>query len=253
MPSESGAMASTPESFELLGCPCLAFPSQEDAEAHLEALVASGESHYSVAINAEKILAFRDDAEFQRLVRASHLASPDGSGAILALRWLHGASSIKLDLPRTALGLAHRRQWPVFLLGARDEVNSEATKRVEQLYPGISVVGRQDGYFKDDECVIRAIEASGAKVALVAMGSPKQERFASNAAEATKGVLFVGAGGALDILAGRISRAPKFMVDNHLEWFYRLIREPRRIRRQARLPRFALSLLMEWIRSGRVQ
>jgi len=229
----------------VMGCPCLPFGSVQDARAYMEELLADGASHFSVAINAEKILKYREDGAFRAVVEDSRLTTPDGSGAVLALRWLHGASAVKLDLPRTALEVANERQLPVFVLGARPDVNEAACRTIAERYPRIRLVGRQDGYFTDEDQVIRTIAERAPRIVLLAMGSPKQENFAHRAAARTRGILFVGAGGALDILAGRISRAPAFMVENHLEWLYRLVKEPRRIRRQARLPGFFLSLLAE--------
>lgn len=232
----------------VMGCPCLAFGNVQESWAYIEELLADGASHFSVAINAEKILKFREDPAFRALVQGSQFTIPDGSGAILALRWLHGVSSIKLDLPRAVLEVANRRQLSLFALGAREEANEAAYRKIAETYPRIRLVGRQNGYFTDEDQVIRTIAERSPRIVLVALGSPRQEEFAHRAAQKTQGALFICAGGALDVLAGRVRRAPQFMIDNHLEWLYRLAREPARIRRQRRLPSFFLALIAEKLR-----
>jgi N-acetylglucosaminyldiphosphoundecaprenol N-acetyl-beta-D-mannosaminyltransferase len=83
---------------------------------------------------------------------------------------------------------------------------------------------------------------------MVALGSPKQEKFAAKINKILPNILFIGCGGALDILAGKITRAPKLFQDNHIEWLYRLILEPKRIKRQKILPVYLFKLIIETIK-----
>ena len=95
-----------------------------------------------------------------------------------------------------------------------------------------------DGYFKDDAAAAAAIRASGADMALICLGAPKQEKFMARYGEAAGARLLLGLGGSLDVFAGVAQRAPDFYVNHNLEWFYRLVKNPSRIGRMMKLPLF---------------
>ena len=95
--------------------------------------------------------------------------------------------------------------------------------------------------------LIDAINASGAQILYVALGSPRQEKWMATYAYRLQSVrICQGVGGTLDTIVGNVKRAPKIWCRWHLEWFYRLLKEPKRIRRQRVLPLFALAVLREW-------
>ncbi len=105
----------------------------------------------------------------------------------------------------------------------------------------------RDGFFpgRDDAAVARAIAQSGARVALVALGSPRQEQFIAEALGPAGIPVGIGLGGSFDVLAGNVPRAPALVRRLGLEWLFRLLREPWRWRRQLALPQFALLALRE--------
>lgn len=228
----------------ICGLPCSAFRNEDDVRQTLATLVAQGGGGYSVAMNAEKLARGRRDLTLHRVLASAALAVPDGFMAVLALRWIHRQRSIKVDLPRCALMQADTAGWSVAICGGQLEVNQAAVAEINRRYPGIRVVASIDGY-QSPEAIKDAVRASAADLAFLAMGSPKQEKLAHLWQQDLGSTLVIGCGGALDILAGRVKRAPPFFVDNGLEWLYRLVQDPRRLRRQLVLPVAAWHVLVE--------
>jgi len=228
----------------IMGPKCLAVEKISDIKEYVDQIIQKGSGGYSVAINAEKIMMYKKDPLMKEIMDRSLLPTPDGAGAVLGMRILHGRKSLKLDLPKTVLELANEKKYKLFVLGSSEENNEVGTEKLNRLYPGIKIVGRLNGYFKDEDEVLEALNKTKPQIVLVALGSPRQEIFSNKMHMKVSGPLFLGCGGALDILAGKVKRAPKFFIDNNLEWFYRLVKQPSRIKRQWILPVFLLKLLL---------
>ena len=188
---------------------------------------------------------YSKDINFREIIDHSILPIPDGSGAIIGLKILYNINSIKLDLPKTIFECANESKFSLFLLGATEKVNLCAENSLNQKYPNIKVVGRQNGYFDDELVVFKKIKKLNPQIVMIAMGSPKQEKLAARLNEVIPSALLIGCGGALNILTGEVKRAPIFYQKNHLEWFYRLLKEPSRFKRQLILPIFLLKLIIE--------
>ena len=208
-----------------------------------------GDKGYTVAINAEKVLKYRAAPDLKRIVDASILPYPDGAGAVIGLKWLHGLASEKINMPVLALEFADTYNIRTFIVGATSEVHDLAITKIHGLYPDIDLVGSMHGYSPVEE-IIKQIVRERPQLILLALGSPRQEEFASEILENTEIGVVIGCGGALDIIAGRLKRAPKFWIDNNLEWAYRAIQEPWRLKRQLFLPKFLFHLVVEKIRQG---
>ena len=121
-------------------------------------------------------------------------------------------------------------------------------EKLREKYPGLSIVGTHDGYFKDEEPVVREINEKQPDVMLVCLGAPKQEQFMARHQEELRVGLMAGLGGSLDGFAGNVKRAPEWMIRCNLEWLYRLLKEPRRIGRMMRLPKFLGSVALKRIK-----
>lgn len=236
-----------PKTYSILGCPCASFASEADVRRALQGIVATGQGGYSIAINAEKIQRFEQDSELRLVIESSILPIADGAGAVLGLRILHGLRSVKIDMPRALLEAADEAGWRLFVGGAAESVNAAAVDVISVRYPGIRIVGRISG-FVDQEELLNAVDQARPQVMLLAMGSPRQEFLASCILARVPNVFIVGCGGALDIIAGVKRRAPEFMVNNNLEWLYRLYKEPYRWRRQLVLPIYIVRLFREFIK-----
>ena len=129
----------------------------------------------------------------------------------------------------------------LFLLGAKPGVAEQAACNLEQAHPGLTVCGTHDGYFKEDAPVVEAIRSAGADVVFVCLGAPKQEYWMIEHGGETGASFLIGLGGSLDVFAGTVKRAPEVWQKLGLEWLYRLLKQPSRIGRMAKLPLFLVS------------
>lgn len=178
------------------------------------------------------------------------LVIPDGIGVIWASRLFGTPLSARVtgvDLAERLLSRAGASGTRVFFLGGRPGVAARAAARLKAQYPGLTVVGAHHGYFADDNEVIGKIAGAKPDLVLVGMGVPRQERFMLNARGRLAGTVMIGVGGALDLFAGDCRRAPKGWQQLGLEWFYRLIHDPRRIVKVLLIPRFIGRALSAWV------
>jgi N-acetylglucosaminyldiphosphoundecaprenol N-acetyl-beta-D-mannosaminyltransferase len=218
---------------------------------------ADGRVYTVLASNPEKNFSVPRDPVLLDLYTHADLLLPDGIGVVLAARLLHGVrmarvpgSEFIFDICR----LCAETGRGVFVYGAKESVNKAAAEKLAALIPNLDIVGRSNGYLPESQMpdLVRSINDSGAEALLVALGSPRQERWIARYAKDLRHVRVCQAvGGTLDTIAGTVRRAPPFWCGIHLEWFYRLISEPRRVRRQGVLPIFALKVLWAAITRGR--
>jgi N-acetylglucosaminyldiphosphoundecaprenol N-acetyl-beta-D-mannosaminyltransferase len=189
---------------------------------------------YQVSINAAKVVAMRKDASLREVIDKCELVSPDGVPIVWASRLLGDPLPGRVngtDLMYELFELAAREGYGVYILGARAEVLETAVRNLRAQYPGLPISGYRDGYFSDAESpsVAASIRASGAKILFVAISSPKKEYWLGEYGREL-GVPFVmGVGGSIDIVAGVTRRAPPSWQRWGLEWFWRLLQEPRRL------------------------
>ena len=219
-----------------------------EAVARGEELLGAEGCHYVVTPNPEIVEACRADAEAMAAVNGADLVLPDGIGVVYGAKMLK--TPLKERVPGIEFGTAMleycaKSGKPVFFLGAKPGVAEQAAENLKKRFDGLSVVGTKDGYFKDDAEAAAAIRASGAEMALICLGAPKQEKFMAQYGGATGAKLLLGLGGSLDVFAGVAQRAPEFYVNHNLEWFYRLIKNPSRIGRMMKLPLFLVHVAEE--------
>ena len=131
------------------------------------------------------------------------------------------------------------------MYGAKEETIKKAKENLEIKFPNIQIVGTINGYEKDNDKIIKAINKSKADIVFVALGSPKQEYWITENMNKVNAKIFQGVGGSFDVFSGNIKRAPKWMQKIGLEWLYRLIKEPKRIFRQIKLVKFLWLALIE--------
>lgn len=225
-----------------------------EMEAALEFVdfkVRAGESgNYIVAMNPEKTFAVKRDRSLGDFLDSASLLLPDGIGIVLASRFLHGERMGRLagaDLMEAICEDSASKGHRVFVYGSSEEVNRGAVAELRRRYPGIQIVGRSHGYLARDamDDLIAEINDSGADILMIGLGSPRQEHWMREYGPRVTARVCLGIGGSLDTIVGRVKRAPRFLQRTGLEWLYRLVREPRRARRQAVLPIFVWSVLQE--------
>ena len=224
--------------------------TMEEAAARGRALLESEGTHYVVTPNPEIVEACRADAQALSAVNGADLVLPDGIGVIYGAKLL--GTPLKSRVPGIEFGTAMieycaQTEKKVFFLGAKPGVAEQAAENLFKRLPGLVVAGTHDGYFTDDEsnAVAAEIKASGAELALVCLGAPKQEKWMARYGEATGAKLLLGLGGSLDVFAGVARRAPEFFCKHNLEWFYRLVKNPSRAGRMMKLPLFLVHVAGE--------
>lgn len=184
-------------------------------------------------VNVAKLVHMQTDSELRRSVNDCDIINIDGMGVVWGALFLGHKVPERVagvDLFHALLAMSAQEGFPVYLLGATAEVVELTAKRVQGLYPGLQVAGYHHGYFWDDEeTMVRTVRESGARLLFVAITSPKKENFINRWRDQL-GVNFVmGVGGTFDVVAGKVKRAPLWMQRCGLEWFFRVIQEPRRM------------------------
>lgn len=197
--------------------------------------------------NSEIVMCAREDAEMMEVLNNADLCTADGIGIVYGSKILGDPVPERVagfDLACALLERLSKTGDGVFLFGAKPGVADIAKTNLEKKYPGINVAGTRNGYFKTEEEpeIVEQINNSGAKLLLVCLGAPKQEKWIA----AHKGELKVGAcmgvGGTIDVIAGVAKRAPKWIIKLNLEWAYRILKNPSRIGRFMALPKFVIEV-----------
>ncbi len=204
-----------------------------------------------MTLGVEMVMAAQRDAQFRRTIDEAALVTCDTIGLLLASRARHGPLRERVTGVALVDALAARSaeigDLRLYLLGGHGDTAARAAAALCAVHPGARIAGTRDGYFGADQsdAVASAIRASGANVLLAGLGSPKQELWLAQHLAATGCGAGIGIGGSLDVYAGTVRRAPALFQRTGTEWAYRLVRDPRRWRRQLALPRFALAALGE--------
>jgi N-acetylglucosaminyldiphosphoundecaprenol N-acetyl-beta-D-mannosaminyltransferase len=187
------------------------------------------------------------DAGYRRVLRQSAMVLSDGVGLLWGLRFLGMPIQERvtgIDFAEQLCRMAAVEGWPVYFLGASGSAALDCAGALAAKYPGLAVAGARDGYFDmNDPAVADAVARSGARILFVAMGIPRQEKWAALHAERLGDVLAVGVGGAFDVLSGHLKRAPAKMQKFGLEWLFRLYQEPFRWKKDLRLLAFVVRVL----------
>lgn len=197
-----------------------------------------------VTPNAEIAYDAAQDPAFCKLLNGADLILPDGAGVVLAAKLRKTPLKEKvagIDFAANMLPVFARRRTRLYLLGSKPGVAEQAAEKMRQLAPGLVICGTADGYFQEEAPVVEAINAAQAEALFVCLGAPKQERFMFAHRSELKTVrLMAGLGGSLDGFAGNVKRAPQWMIRMQLEWLYRLCKQPKRIGRMMRLPKYLI-------------
>lgn len=206
-------------------------------------------SHIIVTPDALAALRSRTDEKYRKIVREAGLVLPDGAGLIGALKLVGSPIQERIPGVEFTEHLCKRAAcegWSVWLLGGEPGIADKAADVLCSKYPGLTIAGTQDGFFKqeDTESVCKRIQESGAKILFAGLGVPKQEYWLDSNLKSTGAIVGMGIGGSMDVLSGKLTRAPKIWQKFGMEWLYRLLQEPWRWRRMSKLPVFVLCLFL---------
>ncbi len=202
------------------------------------------------APNVEFIMYAQKDKEFFDILKQSSLSTPDSIGVII------GAKLQKKSFPeripgqsyfRKIIELSNEKGYSIYLLGGKPGIPEKAKENLEKIFPNVNIVGVHHGYFNENEEkeVIEEINKLQPNVLFVALGAPRQEKWIYNHRNELKVDVATGQGGTYDYEAGKIKRAPVWVQKIGMEWFWRLCREPKRIKRQLVLPVYLVKILFK--------
>lgn len=220
-----------PSRAELFGVP-LDLLTMDQTVERCEALIESGRPVQHVVINASKANMMEDVAGLREVIRGCDLVNADGQSVVWAGKLLGIPVPERvagIDLMERLLELAEERTYPVYFLGATDEVLGAFTAKALRRFPRLRIAGYRNGYFKNDADVAAQVAASGARILMVGISSPRKEFFLAEQLPAMGPLFAMGVGGSFDVWAGKTKRAPAWMQKAGLEWFYRFLQEPRRM------------------------
>ena len=195
-----------------------------------------------IAINAEKIYAGNDEL---KLISQNGVGYPDGIGAVKALKTKGAKDAIRIPGSELWLDIIStlNKDDSIYLIGATDEVIESTVDKLIHTYPTLKIAGYRNGFLKDDEIEVLEKDIVDKKptVVFVAQGSPRQERLMQRL-QYSHQAIYMGLGGSFDVYTGNVKRAPRLFRENGLEWLYRLLSQPSRIKRQKVLLPFIINL-----------
>ncbi|QQE81432.1 WecB/TagA/CpsF family glycosyltransferase [Alicyclobacillus sp. SO9] len=198
-----------------------------------------------ITAGPEFVMHAERDKQLKKMAFVADLVTPDGIGVLWAAKRIGNAKLERVtgvELGEALLQTAQTRNIPlrVYILGARGDSLAHCLDSFRTAYPSVIFAGR-DGYFENHEWsqVKQEIEAFQPDVWFVGLGQPRQEKLIFESLAGLPPCVGIGVGGSIDVWSGVVQRAPKVVQRVHLEWFYRLVREPSRWKRQLALPRFA--------------
>lgn len=214
--------------------------------------------HIIYTPNTEIVMAAKEDEELKSILNRGDLILPDGIGLI------YGSKIRKMPLRERVTGfdtsmellkLGDKYSYNIYLLGGAEGISKKAGENIEKTYKNINVCGYHNGFFKgshigikdseEEKEIIEEINSSGADIVFVGLGFPKQELWINENRDKIKAKVIIGNGGVMDVLAGKAKRAPEVYQKLGLEWLYRLLKDPKRIKRQMALPKFMINILRD--------
>ncbi|TCT14112.1 N-acetylmannosaminyltransferase [Natranaerovirga pectinivora] len=211
-------------------------------------VTANEKTHMICTPNPEIVMIAQKEGRLKEIINSSDLVVPDGIGIVKAAKILGNPLPERVagyDLVQNVFRKISKTVHTVYFLGGAPGVAEIAAKNMMEKHPGLKVIGYQDGYFSQDKekTIIEEINSLSPDLLLVGFGAPKQEFWISDNKNKLKVKACIGVGGSFDVMSGQIKRAPKWMIKCNLEWFYRLIKQPTRIKRMILLPIFMIKVI----------
>jgi N-acetylglucosaminyldiphosphoundecaprenol N-acetyl-beta-D-mannosaminyltransferase len=223
------------------------------AVAEITRWIEEGERHYVCVTGVHGVMEAQRDLELLRTHNRAGLTTPDGMLMVWAGHWAGARDMRRVYGPDLMLALcevAAQKGWSSYFYGAADGVPERLVEWLTNRFPGLKVVGCMSPPFRpltveEDDAVVQRINEARPDLVWVGLSTPKQERWMAGHVDRLSATVLLGVGAAFDIHAGLLPQAPRWMQRTGLEWFYRLLREPRRLWRRylGNNPRFVLQIL----------
>ena len=217
----------------IFNCPIDTYTMDETINKIDESIQHKTHLHH-VVVNAAKLVHMQSDKELHDSVVSSDIINPDGQAVVWASRFLGQPLKERvtgIDLMQNLVKLSSEKGYKVFFFGAKEDVVKGVVEKYSEMYGADIIAGYRNGYFKKEEesSIAKQIAESGADILFVAISSPTKEIFLNSYKDVINTPFIMGVGGSFDVVAGRVTRAPLWMQNNGLEWFYRFLQEPRRM------------------------
>lgn len=201
----------------------------------LEERLDQEEKTFVITANPETLMIGEENALFDEILKSEKtMIVPDGIGVVKAANMLNLPVKERVtgvEIVQKLFEMLNEKGRSLYLLGAKKEVLDKLTQRLSKEYPNIKLLGCCDGYVKDKDAVFEKIVGLKPDVVLVALGIPAQEQLIYRHYDKFEKGIFIGVGGSFDVLSGTIKRAPEIFIKLNLEWLYRIVKEPKRIKR----------------------
>lgn len=225
----------------ILGIPFDNMSRKEFLRCLYERLI-ENQKTFLVTANPEIVMYANQNKDYYDLLMQADFIAPDGIGIVKASQKLGKPIHERVPGFELMLGLleiADLEKKNVYFLGAKEEIIELTIGKVKERWPNLNIAGYHHGYFDhDDPKMIHMVKETDPDIVLVAFGYPRQEKWISRYLDqASKGIA-IGVGGSFDVLSGKTKRAPRLVQYFHVEWLYRLIRQPSRYKRMSVLPKF---------------
>ncbi|BBH23887.1 acetylglucosaminyldiphosphoundecaprenol acetyl-beta-D-mannosaminyltransferase [Paenibacillus baekrokdamisoli] len=200
--------------------------------------------------NPIMVMAALEQPNFHRVMCDAELVVPDGTGVVWAAKHIGQPVTERVagyDLLHRLMQIGEQRSWRVFLLGTTQAIIEQTAIKLQEQYPGVTIVGYRNGYFgpDQDEEVVQYIRASESDLLFVARSVDTQEPWISKYKEAFGVPVIMGVGGSFDVISGNLKRAPKIFQKMRMEWLYRLLQQPSRYKRMFALPKFVVKVMRD--------
>jgi N-acetylglucosaminyldiphosphoundecaprenol N-acetyl-beta-D-mannosaminyltransferase len=229
----------------------------EQAVARCDEFVRAGTPHRIVVVNAAKLVKMDQDPALGEIVRSADLVTADGMAVVWASRLLRQPLPERVagvDLMERLVERAAEAGYRLFLFGAREEVVRKAVEVFQSRYPTLQVAGYRNGYFRpeDESDIVEQIRSAQPDILLVALGTPAKEYWIARHLVEMGVPICHGVGGGFDVVAGLVRRAPVWIQQAGLEWFWRTLQEPRRMWKRYLTTNtlFMLKLLRAWLETA---
>ena len=190
---------------------------------------------FIITVNPETLMLSEKDNELKEILDSKEFSFvPDGIAVIKAARKVGISISERItgiDIAEYLLKLANKNKYSIYLYGAKEEVLESLISKIKKEYNNINIMGYSNGYVKNKDKVMEEILKLKPDICMVALGIPHQEKIIYKYINKFKKGIFIGVGGSFDVLSGYKKRAPKIFIKLNIEWLYRIIKEPKRLKR----------------------
>ena len=190
---------------------------------------------FIITANPETLMTGKENREFDSILCSKNsIITPDGIGVVKGANQVgyHVKERVTgVDIVKYLFSILDKEGRSLYLFGAKPDIVNTLANKVSDKYPGIQIVGTVDGYVDDKDAVFDDMAIKKPDVVLVALGIPMQEIMINRHYHKFDKGIFIGVGGAFDVLSGMKKRAPHFFVNHNLEWLYRICSEPKRLKR----------------------